>query len=255
MPEPINYAGRTTEFYDLWYPDDWLPDAALYERWMARNPGPALELACGTGRLLLHYVAKGLPVTGVDCSPDMLAICRRKADARNLNVELHEQFMQSLDIPETYRTIYIPFTSFQGITTTDDALEALRRFHAHLEPGGQFLTTMYFPSYPITVKQDGSFKLVAERTLPDGASLLIYDSTRNQFVKQLKSVVFKFEVWRGERLVETHKHALQIRWWYPFELQLLMEKAGFADVQVFGNLTDEPLKDSDGTMTFRGVRA
>ena len=34
-----------------------------------------LDVACGTGRLLIPYVADGLDVDGCDVSPDMIALC------------------------------------------------------------------------------------------------------------------------------------------------------------------------------------
>lgn len=38
----------------------------------ARQPGPALELACGAGRTLLPFLAEGYEMVGLDASPDML---------------------------------------------------------------------------------------------------------------------------------------------------------------------------------------
>ena len=40
---------------------------------------PALDAACGTGRLLIPYLHAGLDVDGSDISPDMLALCRERA--------------------------------------------------------------------------------------------------------------------------------------------------------------------------------
>ena len=37
---------------------------------------PALDLGCGTGRLLVPWVAAGLDVDGVDAAPDMITACR-----------------------------------------------------------------------------------------------------------------------------------------------------------------------------------
>lgn len=42
------------------------------------NGGPALELAVGTGRIALPMAAQGLPVDGIDFSPEMLARLEQK---------------------------------------------------------------------------------------------------------------------------------------------------------------------------------
>ena len=49
------------------------PDVAYYREQIERYGEPALDLACGTGRLLLDYLQDGLDVDGCDISPDMVA--------------------------------------------------------------------------------------------------------------------------------------------------------------------------------------
>lgn len=45
------------------------PDRGFYRDWIGRSGEPALIVGCGTGRLLLEYLADGLDVDGVDVSP------------------------------------------------------------------------------------------------------------------------------------------------------------------------------------------
>ena len=59
-------------------------DVALYDRVCREAAGPAMELGCGNGRLLLELCARGLDVTGVDASSSMLAALVEKAAARAL---------------------------------------------------------------------------------------------------------------------------------------------------------------------------
>ena len=101
------------------------------------QPGETvLDVGCGTGRLLLDYLAQGIDIDGVDVSPEMLALCAEKAQRLGLHPRLFEQTMQELDLPRTYRTIMVPSSSFQLLTDAQDAQEAMRRFFRHLEPGG-----------------------------------------------------------------------------------------------------------------------
>ncbi|HWI61375.1 MAG TPA: class I SAM-dependent methyltransferase [Symbiobacteriaceae bacterium] len=39
-----------------------------------------MDAGCGTGRLLIPLLAAGFDVDGADISPDMLALCRAKAE-------------------------------------------------------------------------------------------------------------------------------------------------------------------------------
>ncbi len=56
-------------------------ELAFYRSWVEGDGQPALDLGCGTGRLLLPLVREGLEVHGCDISADMLAHCREQADA------------------------------------------------------------------------------------------------------------------------------------------------------------------------------
>jgi SAM-dependent methyltransferase len=54
------------------------PEVEYFRPFVASGQ-PALDVACGTGRLLLAYLREGLDVDGCDVSADMLAECRRLA--------------------------------------------------------------------------------------------------------------------------------------------------------------------------------
>ena len=84
------------------------PDRAFYREVISRYGEPALDVGCGTGRLLLDYLAAGLDVEGVDNSPEMLALCLEKAEALGLKPVVYEQTMETLHLPRHYRTIFVP---------------------------------------------------------------------------------------------------------------------------------------------------
>src|SRR4051794_28584013 len=72
-----------------------------------RSGQPALDAACGTGRLLVPWVAAGLDVDGVDVSADMIAYCREAADRVGRSPALYVQPLHRLDIPRRYRCIVV----------------------------------------------------------------------------------------------------------------------------------------------------
>jgi SAM-dependent methyltransferase len=74
-----DYRGLAAECYDLWFGNEPFWDQAFFHERIRQNGGMALEVACGTGRLLVPFVRDGLAVEGVDASEEMLALCRIKA--------------------------------------------------------------------------------------------------------------------------------------------------------------------------------
>src|SRR5438874_9445262 len=78
-----------------------------FQKFIEDNGQPALDVACGTGRLLIPYLRAGLDVDGCDVSPDMVALCREKAALEGLSPTLFVQAMHELDPPRTYKTIFV----------------------------------------------------------------------------------------------------------------------------------------------------
>src|SRR5215210_9371140 len=87
------------------------PDRPFFRDLIVESGQPALDVGCGTGRLLLDYLAQGIDIDGVDDSPEMLAICEEKAAKLGLQPNVYQQKMQSLDLPRKYRTIIVPSSS------------------------------------------------------------------------------------------------------------------------------------------------
>src|SRR5215468_7534611 len=82
-------------------------DVEHFRRAIAGSGEPALDVACGTGRVLVPLRRAGVDVDGSDVSADMLAWCRRAADAEGLRVSLYQQPVHALELPRRYRTVFI----------------------------------------------------------------------------------------------------------------------------------------------------
>jgi SAM-dependent methyltransferase len=139
MDDEPEYAGLMAAAWDPLRGDtsDW-PDRSLFLSLVREAGEPVLDVGCGTGRLLLDYLAQGIDVDGVDISPDMLAILRAKADEAGLDVtgRVHVAAMEDMELPRRYRVVLVPSASFQLVLEPSAASAAMRRFAQHLVPGG-----------------------------------------------------------------------------------------------------------------------
>ena len=139
------------------------PEIDYFRRYVEAGQ-PALDLACGTGRLLLPYLRDGLDVDGSDVSADMIALCREAAEREGLTPNLYAQPKHELDLPRRYRTVFMCGALGVG-STARRGQEAFRRVHDHLEPGGTFVLDNEVPY------ADGNgWKLLAERRARDAAA-------------------------------------------------------------------------------------
>jgi SAM-dependent methyltransferase len=253
QPSDWDYRGLAAESYDLWFGEEPYEDQACFQRRIAAAGGPALEIACGTGRLLLPFLRDGLDVEGVDSSPAMLDICRTKAAQQNLRPVLHQQLMQQLDLAHRYGTIFIPSCSFQILAGREEALEALRRFHAHLLPGGQLLVSLFVPWEDF--KLENQWRLRRSGTRPsDRATVLIHEATRSDRLEQLQRIWLRLEVFKGGQLVHSELRKHRLRWYHRHEFTMMLEHVGFHDIRVTGDYSDQPASDRSAVMLFSATR-
>ncbi len=97
--------------------------------------GPALDLGCGTGNSTAPFAARGLPVEGLDASPEMLAVARRKLPG----VPFHDGDFGSFSLGREFDLVYSVFDSLNNVLTEESLLTACRNVHRHLAPGGCFV--------------------------------------------------------------------------------------------------------------------
>jgi ubiquinone/menaquinone biosynthesis C-methylase UbiE len=100
-----------------------------------RATGRVLEVAIGTGRSLRYYVAAS-SLTGIDISPEMLAVARTRAAERGLPVDLREGDAEALPVEDaSYDTVVCSLS----LCTIPDAAAAVSEMKRALVPGGRLL--------------------------------------------------------------------------------------------------------------------
>ena len=140
-PEFIEYvtSGRIAREYDSYHASNALfeTDTRFLEE-IFPSPGRLLDLGCGTGRHVIHFAARGLEVTGVDLSSEMLAVAREKL-ARN---ELRARLIRA-DICElsglndsSFDYCACMFSTLGMIRTNELRLRVVREAHRVLRVGG-----------------------------------------------------------------------------------------------------------------------
>lgn len=241
-------------------PDD--VELAYYRESIERFGEPALDLACGAGRLLLPLVEAGLDVDGVDASSDMLAQAERLARERGLRVSLTAGAMNELDRPRRYRTIFICDSFGIGGSRSSD-LEALRRILDHLEPGGALVMSHGLPYgdeesewvrwlpgrhgvHPEPWPQTGD-----RRRAADGDELELLFRERSWDPLLQRSILDVRGRWyRDGELVEEDEHTIALHAYFAQEIRTMLDVAGFVDVEIEGRYTGLPATGDDTIVVF-----
>jgi SAM-dependent methyltransferase len=234
------------------------PEVGYFRNFVVRGQ-PALDVACGTGRLLVPYVADGLDVDGCDVSADMIALCREKAERKGLSPTLFVQAMHELEPPRRYRTIFVCGGFGLGSMRRQDG-EALRRFYDCLEPGG---TLVLDNENPYASRSPWVYWLKEERSaIPrewgpldseerrrgsDGAEYALQSRVIElDPLEQRGTYEMRAGMWRDGELVAEEFHTLHINYYFKNEILRLLEDAGFEQVVVHADHREEPpAADSD----------
>jgi SAM-dependent methyltransferase len=240
------YVGLMAEAWDALRGDTsgW-EDRGFYLELIRERGEPVLDVGCGTGRLLLDFLALGIDIDGADNSAEMLALCRRKAERLDLKPNVRLQRMEQLDLPRRYRTILVPSSSFQLLIEPAVARQALCRFHDHLEPGG----TLVMPFIAMDRPYDRTSRV--EAPLEDGTTVRrtgreVFDpATRLEWTDDLYEVLRDGVVVRSER----HRREPATRAWREDEVAALYDEAGLVDLEWFANFTRAPHQPGDEVFT------
>jgi SAM-dependent methyltransferase len=103
---------------------------------LALQPGMhVLDLACGFGRHTNRLAQYGCRMTGVDLSPGFLAIARKDAQMRSVQVEYRQGDMRTIDYQAAFDRVLLLFTAFGYFDDAGNA-QVLANAARALKPGG-----------------------------------------------------------------------------------------------------------------------
>lgn len=237
------------------------PDFRAFREAVASGGGPALEIGCGTGRLLLPFSAEGLDVDGVDISEPMIARCRERAAALGLRPGLYCQPMQALNLPRRYATIYIPCGSLVLIVDKREAIQTLRVFRELLVPSGFLVFNLFLPwtdlpAYPLA--DDPQWRRRGDHPAqhPDGDRIVVERrAVRLDPAAQVLVEERRYRLYRGDVVVKEELRQGAETWYGPFEIRLALEAAGFSNIDITGDYTGEPLSSAHREVMLVRARA
>ena len=241
-------AARIARFYDCF---PFQADVSWYLA-LARRAGPRLlELACGTGRLVLPLARAGSRVVGLDASPAMLAICGGKLageepEARR-RVRLVEGDMRGFRLDEEFDLAVVAVKSFGYLQSPEDQLAALRSIARHLRPGGLLALDLLNPTPDWLAERPGSMRQDICGTTADGETVMRTEAVVSiDLATQVKVIRSAYELIQGDGTVTKDVVEWPFRYMFRYEAEHLLERAGF-DVAAVNGGYDGRSFSSDST--------
>lgn len=225
----------------FWEAEEGPGELELLRAFHRDHPGRALEMGCGSGRLLLPLLAGGVEIEGIDLSGEMLALCRENAARAGLAPVLHEGDIEDPGLPGPFAAVTLPAFTFQLVTDPSRLLQACHRL---LEPGGGLYLTTFVPHAELEGEvPEGEWYPDRDLLLPGGHRATV--ETRHALHPDRRLLVreHRYRIHGADgTLLESHDCTESIHWLHPEELLAVLADHGF---EVTGTVTDfDPQDDT-----------
>ena len=231
-------------------------DVAMYAGFAKRTGGPVLELACGTGRLLRPLLEEGLEVVGVDSSAEMLALAREALGRARpgSRATLHQADMRSLALGRRFPLALVALDSFGLLHRRGDQQAALDRVHEHLAPNGLLVLDVANGNLRGGEARDDLLLQYAGTDPSSGRPLSKWTARSTDLAEQVDRFTYFYDTVREDGAVVRRTAELALRYFGRFELELLLERAGFAVEALYGSYDLTPFQAESERLIAVGVR-
>ena len=242
------YDGLIAEWYDDWLKER-RDDVAYYSEFFKSFSGRVLELACGTGRILLPIAKSGTKIDGLDSSVDMLKRLGAKVLEMGLpSIDTFHQSMVNFNLPKKYDAAFISSGSFQLVISDDDVMKCLKSIQNHLADHGFLIFDIFIPWDAIRAGKMESFRVTRDNSRADGTRCIVQEKFEIDLAKQIQNSVFKYEIYSENLLTKSIIGNFDLRWYWEDEMLNILEHSGFSSVEM---LTGSPLYQKGKWFVFK----
>jgi SAM-dependent methyltransferase len=231
-------------YYDLEH-DALVADAALYCELARRAGDPVLELGCGTGRLLEALAQAGRRVVGVDRSAVVLARAEARLRARGVPIghwRLVAADVRALQLGERFALILLPLDLLGYFHTLADQLAVLGVVRQHLHADGRAVIDLTFPPSALVGQPEGVAVHQWTRGEPDGTTVTKWWVRELSPDVQLQRLTAFYDVASPDGALRRWVDELTLRYYYRYELELLLARAGLAIDGLYGSYALDELR-------------
>jgi SAM-dependent methyltransferase len=234
-PGNLNELYQQPDLYDALCPVG--PQLPFYLDLARQHPHEILELACGTGQLVVPIAAAGLAACGLDQSAAMLGAARERAAAAGVTPVFAEGDMRGFELGRQFNLIFLARNSLLHLSSVQDIVATFAAVRRHLAPGGVFAFDVSNPDVKALARPSG-------QRYPGGSvdtavfGRLVVEGTHNyDAAEQLdRTTCYISAPDQPDKWVLT----LAVRNIFPQELRLLVEAGGLRLLQRFGTLSRKP---------------
>ncbi len=206
-------------------------DVAFYRRQLAQLGQPILVLGCANGRLACELCRTHLGVLGVDPSPVMISLAeeaRGRSGENSSRLRFLSADLRSLRLSETFGAVVAPDNALALMPSISDLEAMIATARHHLHPGGLLLLDAVNPRRPGGSKSDSGTGAPPRLSSHRAAFALHLQERRRSGNAWAKAI-----------------RRLQVRQFFPWELDAVLEGSGFEPTARYGRYDEKPFDAED----------
>jgi 2-polyprenyl-3-methyl-5-hydroxy-6-metoxy-1,4-benzoquinol methylase len=182
-----------------------------------------LDLGCGTGNHSFRLAKRGYDVTDVDRSNEMLDLAKAKADQKKIHCTFFQSDLREFDNHKKYDAVIMMFAVLGYQQENEDVLAALKTVSKHLKKGGIFICDVW--DGPAVLYQKPGEKVRVIET--EETKIIRISSGILDIFRHLVRVNYHLWTIKGDRVLAESQEDHTMRFFFPQEMVLLLESAGF----------------------------
>lgn len=193
-------------------------------------PQRLLDVACGEGSFAVGMAEKGYTVTGVDYSPQMIALAQERAEDAGVHVDFSVEDMRTLPFEGEFDLVTCFFDSLNYLLTVQGLHDAFQCAFRALRPGGFYIFDMN-TIYGLAVDWMRERTYIQNET-DDFIEIHQQDFDYENLIASMTVTVFQKQGDQWERFDETHQER-----GYPIaDIQFLLSEIGFEIAGMYGSI-------------------
>lgn len=229
------YGARWAPHYDEIY--ELIEDATLdLLVSLAGSPPRVLELAVGTGRIAIPLSQRGVKVTGIEISDEMITRMRAKPGGEAIEVAVGD--MADVDVEGVFPVALLAFNTIFALLTQERQVECFQNVADHLEPGGRFVLDCFVPDMK---RFDDHNTRMGVSSISSNEEHAIEMSVHRPLKQRITSHMVRRQA-DGQSLVLP----VEIRYAWPSELDLMARLASLELENRWGWYDKRPFTEASG---------
>lgn len=226
------YGSLCTEMYEILHKEAPRDELEFYLSYAEKGMS-VLEPLCGSGRFLVPFLERGLDISGMDLSGEMLAKLKEKAsDAKVVQGDILKY-----DTEERYDYIFISSGSVSLFTDMALCKAILRKMKSLLKNGGKFVFAV--DTVADRCPEDEDYKTSVAVKTKEGFDLLLKGKNHYDEETQTQFSPSYYELYDGTKLLQQEYMDFQTHLYQLGELERELSDMGFSQVKVYSSYEKE----------------